>query len=65
MQIELWNRIDPIIMSKHELTLSPDDFQSFRQLFEHELTTAAIEQQALYKQGYLDCVELLEGMGVV
>jgi hypothetical protein len=32
---------------------------------QHEFTIAAIEQHAFYRQGWLDCAEMLKRLGVM
>lgn len=62
----LYENIHPIITSKcDELKISHGDCTSFQELLDEELTSAAIIQQALYKQGYLDCVKVLRMLGVL
>lgn len=62
---ELREEIDPIIMNEKDLALCVGDFLNFQEYLQHEFTIAAIEQRAFYKQGYLDCVDLLQGLGVL
>ena len=62
----LYENIHPIITStSEELTISRGDCIEFQQFLNEELTSDAIIQQALYKQGYLDCVQLLKMLGVL
>ena len=62
----LYENIQPIITStSEELTISRGDCMDFQEFLDEELTSAAIMQQALYKQGYLDCVQLLKTLGVL
>ncbi len=65
MRRELMEKINPVIMSKGELTLDECDFLDFQEYMQHEFTIAAIEQPAFYRQGYLDCVSLLQGLGML
>jgi hypothetical protein len=65
MRKELWEKIDPIIMSKNQRTLLESDFLILQEYFQHEFTIAAIEQPTFYRQGYLDCVDLLQGLGIL
>ena len=65
MSKELMQKLDPIITSEKELTLYECDFLDFQEYLEHEFTIAAIEQAAFYRQGYLDCVDLLKELGVL
>ncbi len=65
MRKELWEKIDPIIMSKNQRTLLESDFFILQEYFRHGFTIAAIGQPAFYRQGYLDCVDLLQGLGVL
>lgn len=62
---ELREKIDPLIESKKELALEECGFSDFREYLENEFTVSAVEQQAFYKQGYLDCVVILQGLGVL
>lgn len=62
----LYENINPIIISTNEeLTITHGDCLDFKELLDEELTSTAIMQQALYKQGYLDCVKLLRMLGVL
>jgi len=62
---ELHEKIDPIITSEKQLTLDKCDFADFQEFLQQEYIIAAIEQSAFYKQGYLDCVDLLKRLGVL
>ena len=62
---ELHEKIDPIITSEKQLTLDKYDFADFREFLQQEFIIAAIEQPAFYKQGYLDCVDMLKQLGVL
>jgi hypothetical protein len=52
-------------MSEKELILSECDFLDFREYFQQQRTVAAIMQLGAYRQGYLDCVRLLQMLGVL
>lgn len=65
MRKELHEKINPIITSKKQLTLDKCDFADFQEFLQQEFIIAAIEQPAFYKQGYLDCVDLLKRLGVL
>lgn len=65
MRKELSEKLDPIIMSESEMTLDECDFLDFQEYMQHEFTITAIEQHAFYKQGYLDCVNLLQSLGMM
>lgn len=62
---ELRENIDPIIYRESDITICVGDCLDFQEFLEQELTSAAIMQQELYKQGYLDCVKLLKMLGVL
>ena len=62
---ELKEKIDPVITSGREMTLDACDFMDIQEFLEYDLTATAIEQQAFYKQGYLDCVDLLKELGML
>jgi len=62
---ELVERIDPLIMGGEDILLAERERQDFQKLFEEGFTMQAIEQQELYRQGYLDCVCLLKSLGVL
>lgn len=55
----LYQNIEPIIQRRGELNITAGDCMDFCEYFENDFTTAAILQQALYRQGYLDCAQLL------
>ena len=61
---ELRERLNPVIMSGKELTLFEADFLDIQEYLEYEFTAAAIEQRAFYRQGWLDCAELLRRLGM-
>lgn len=61
----LFDSIHPIMQSEREITLSAGDCENFREYFEQELEIAAIMEQELYRQGYLDCVQLLVRLGLL
>ena len=61
----LHENIEPIIHSENSITISAGDCMDFRDLFAQEFTLAAIMQETLYKQGYLDCIRLLSMLGVL
>ena len=65
MREELYEKIDPIITSEKQLTLNQCDFADFKDFLQQEFIIAAIEQPAFYKQGFLDCVNLLKRLGVL
>lgn len=62
---ELMENIDPIIHCEEEITISAGDCLDFQEFLDHEFTANAIMQQALYNQGYIDCVKLLKMLGVL
>ena len=45
--------------------LVPDDLKIFENLLNAETASAAIIQEELYKQGYIDCVKMLKTIGVL
>ena len=51
----LYDKIDPVINECNDL----------KEFLDHEFTKAALTQQQLYKQGYLDCVNLLKMLGLI
>lgn len=65
MRRELHEKIHPIITSKKKLTLDKCDFADFQDFLQQEFTIAAIEQPTFYKQGYLDCIDLLKQLEVL
>ena len=65
MRNELYELFEPIIMSKKDLELCVGDFQNFQDYIKHSFTIVAIEQRAFYQQGYLDCVKLLQTLGML
>ena len=62
---ELYDLIDPILRSEGSLTIAHGDCQNLRDDMEQDFITIAVMQEDLYRQGYLDCVELLRTMGVL
>ena len=61
----LLGTIDPIICSKSDLKISAGDCFAFRTYLEHDMTRNAILEEALYRQGCLDCIRLLKALGVL
>lgn len=61
----LYARIDPIIQTNDEITLSAGDCKDLREYFEQSFEASAIMQQELYRQGCLDCVKLLLMLGLL
>ena len=62
---ELYDLIDPILRAEGSLTIAHGDCQNLRDYREQDFITLAVMQEELYRQGYLDCVELLRTMGVL
>jgi len=62
---DLYSNIESIIKSKKEILITGKDCSSFEELLDQEFTRTAIMQQKLYKQGYLDCVNLMKMLGVL
>lgn len=62
---ELIKQIDPMLHSEGGIALTAGDCLNFQEFLKHEFTSTAIMQQELYKQGYLDCVELLKMLGIL
>ncbi|MPN48281.1 hypothetical protein SDC9_195887 [bioreactor metagenome] len=62
---ELMENIDPIMNSERNITISVGDCLDFQEFLECEATSASILQQELYKQGYLDCVQLFRMLGIL
>ena len=60
---ELFDRLDPIFRTEGSLTHA--DYQAVQDYMEQDFITIAVMQEELYRQGYLDCVELLRTMGVL
>ena len=63
-RLELFEKLNPVIMSKKGMTLDEYDFEDIQEYMESVFTITAIEQSFLYTQGYLDCVNLLRTLGV-
>ena len=61
----LLDTIDPIICSKTDLQISAGDCFAFRTYLENDMTRNAILEEALYRQGYLDCIRLLSALGML
>ena len=61
----LYELLDPILRSKEEITISPSDCENFREFVDREAEVESIAMEALYRQGYLDCVRLLRALGVL
>ncbi len=62
---ELMENIDPILRCDKDIIISAGDCLDFQEYLGHEFACAAVLQQELYKQGYLDCVRLLKTLGVI
>ena len=62
---DLFQRIDPIIHRDGDTVLSARDRTEFREFLDHEFNIMAIQQEALYKQGWLDCVTILKKIGAL
>ena len=61
----LLDTIDPILNAKTELRISAGDCFAFRTYLEHDMTRNAILEEALYRQGYTDCIRLLKALGML
>ena len=61
---KLMENINPIIHCKREIVICASDCIDFKEFLECEGSSAAILREELYKQGFLDCVELLKGIGI-
>lgn len=61
----LLDTIEPIILSQTDLQISAGDCFALRSYFDNELTQNAILEEALYRQGYLDCIRLLSELGAL
>lgn len=61
----LFENIDPIIHHDRDITISSGDCMDFCEYFDHDFIATAIMQQELYKQGYLDCIQLLSMLEVL
>lgn len=61
----LYEAIDPIITHRGELTICAGDCANISDYLEHETARDAIIQEALYLQGYLDCVQLLSMLKIL
>lgn len=48
-----------ILRHKGDLIISEGDCTNFRHFLDNDCIANAIMQQELYKQGYLDCIQLL------
>ncbi|WP_040196795.1 hypothetical protein [Candidatus Soleaferrea massiliensis] len=62
---ELYLNIEPVIHRERDITLCAADRLDFQEYFKQAFIVTAIEQQALYRQGYLDCVGLLSKLGIL
>lgn len=61
----LLKSIDPILHSETGLSVSAEDCIALREYFAQEFTVNAIFEQELYKQGYMDCIQLLFILGIL
>lgn len=61
----LYDDIDPILHHERDITISAGDCLNLLEFIELEFTITAHLQQALYRQGYLDCVKLLTMLGLL
>lgn len=62
---ELYEHIHPMIYRDRDITLAHCDRTEFREFLDHEFNIMAIQQEALYKQGWLDCVTILKKIGAL
>jgi len=62
---ELTGNVNDMIMRDKDILLAKCDRMDFREYLEKEFTIAAIEQQAIYKQGLRDCVAILKALGIL
>ncbi len=58
------NKFTPID-AKEDVILTVKDIRDFNSLFEHDFNAKSIEEVELYKRGYLDCIAILKGLGVI
>ncbi len=61
----IYERLEPILNSETDLTINQGECSDFNTLLDNNVFSEAIMEQELYKQGYLDCVYLLKGLGVL
>jgi hypothetical protein len=58
-------KIDPLLSGDKDVVLKPEHCRDIQEYMKQDFTTTAIEQRTFYRQGYLDCVDLLKGLGVL
>ena len=64
-RMELYAALEPIFRAKGDITLSAPGCENFREYLDREASAAGIANDALYRQGYLDCVRLLRTLGIL
>lgn len=62
---ELFENIDPLIHHQENLTITAGDCLDVCEYLEWMDAATATAKRELYKQGYLDCVQLLANLGVL
>jgi hypothetical protein len=62
---KLAKNVNDIITRDSDILLAECDRLDFQEYFDKEFVIAAIEQQAIYKQGLCDCVMILKDLGVL
>lgn len=61
----LYDAISPMMHVENSMTISEGDGLNLRDYFEQDFIMTAIMEEELYKQGYLDCIQLLRLIGVL
>jgi len=64
-QKALHNEVREIITSNKGLMITAGECEGLRECLEHEAAVGSILQQAMYRQGYSDCVALLRMLGAL
>ena len=55
----LQRELSPLLFCQTSLFITAGDCQALRECLEQETAVSAVLQQAMYRQGYLDCMELM------
>lgn len=58
-------KIDPLLVGEKDIVLKPEHCWDIQEYMKQDFTATAIEQRTFYRQGYLDCVDLLKCLGVL
>jgi len=61
----LYRNMHDIMSGDTDLEITGGDRMDFSEYFEQLAIMASIEKRSYYRQGYMDCVKVLQNLGIV